>query len=164
MSTIATGRWTHDPAAGTGAVTFLIGMTINKPWRVDAWLPVFAAMPGMLAELSRDPDSGLLGYRLVLGVRGPTVVQYWRSVEQLYAYASDPTSRHRPAWAAFNRRARRKPGAVGVWHETYPAAGAETVYVNTPSMGLAGAVGAVPVSGRLDRARDRLDASRRTGE
>ncbi len=91
-------------------------------------------------------------------------MQYWRSVEQLYAYASDPTSRHRPAWAAFNRRARRNPGAVGVWHETYPAAGAETVYVNTPSMGLAGAVGAVPVSGRLDRARDRLDAGRRTGE
>jgi hypothetical protein len=36
--------------------------------------------------------------------------------------------------------------------------------VNTPGMGLAGAVGAVPVSGRLDRARDRLDAGRRTGE
>ena len=90
------GRFSEAFARGMGTSGFLIGMTVNKPWRVDAWLPVFAAMPGMLAELSRDPDSGLLGYRLVLGGRGPTVVQYWRSVEQLYAYASDTTSRHRP--------------------------------------------------------------------
>lgn len=158
MSTIAIGRWTHDPAAGTGAVTFLIGMTINRPWRVDTWLPVFAAMPGMLAELSRDPDSGLLGYRLVLGSRGPTVVQYWRSVEQLYAYASDPASRHRPAWAAFNRRARRNPGAVGIWHETYavPAGAHESIYAQRPAIGLARATGQVPVGRRTDTARQRL--------
>ena len=42
-------------------VVFLIGMRINQPWRPDLWLPVFQAMPAMLAELSRDPDSGLAG-------------------------------------------------------------------------------------------------------
>ena len=122
MSTIATGRWTHDSAAGAGAVTFLIGMTVNKPWRVDAWLPVFAAMPGMLAELSRDPDSGLLGYRLLLGGRGPTVVQYWRSVEQLYAYASDPTSRHRRLGRVQPPRP-AQPGRGRDLARDYPAAG-----------------------------------------
>ena len=44
-------------------VVFLIGMRINRWWRPDLWLPVFAVMPTMLAELSRDPGSGLLGYR-----------------------------------------------------------------------------------------------------
>jgi Domain of unknown function (DUF4188) len=155
---IAQGRWTHDLSAGDGPVVFLIGMTINKPWRLDGWLPVFAAMGPMLAELSRDPDSGLLGYRVLIGARGPTIVQYWSGVEALQAYAAKPDARHRPAWAAFNRRARRKPGVVGVWHETYPVRGAESIYVDTPSMGLAAAVGAISVTGRLDRARDRLAA------
>lgn len=160
MATIARGRWTHEMAPDT-LVVFLIGMRINKFWRPDGWLPVVAAMPPMLAELSRDPDSGLLGYELLVGARGPTLIQYWHSVEQLYAYASDPTAQHRPAWAAFNRRARKVPGVVGVWHETYPVRRAETVYVDVPATGLGRAVGTAAVTGRLDRARDRLDSTAR---
>ena len=53
---------------------FLMGMRINKPWRPDLWRPVFLAMPKMLAELSKDKDSGLLGYRLAIGAGGPFVV------------------------------------------------------------------------------------------
>ncbi|MGI8948849.1 MAG: monooxygenase family protein [Ornithinimicrobium sp.] len=33
---------------------FLIGMTINRPWRPDLWGPVFAAMPRMLGELQTN--------------------------------------------------------------------------------------------------------------
>ena len=69
-------------------MVFLIGMRINRPWRPDLWLPAFAAMPRMLRELSSDPGSGLLGYRLTFGAGGPLVVQYWKSTEELYAYAS----------------------------------------------------------------------------
>jgi hypothetical protein len=29
-------------------VVFLIGMRINKPWKVHKWLPVFLGMPKML--------------------------------------------------------------------------------------------------------------------
>ena len=29
-------------------VVFLIGMRINKPWKIHKWLPVFLAMPKML--------------------------------------------------------------------------------------------------------------------
>ena len=67
-----------------------------------------------------------------------------------------PEARHRPAWTAFNRRARRVPGAVGVWHETYQVARAESVYVDLPVQGLAAATGARQVTSRLDRAAARL--------
>lgn len=137
-------------------VVFHIGMTINRWWRVDQWLPTLLAMGPMLRELSRDPDSGLLGFRALLGAGGPTVIQYWRSVEELYAYASDRTATHRPAWAAFNRRARKAPGVVGVWHETYRVAGAESVYVGTPELGLARATRRVPVTARGDAAPQRM--------
>ncbi len=154
---IKRGRWTHDRGAtGEDMVVFLIGMHVTRPWRPDQWLPTFLAMGPMLAELSRDPDLGLLGFRTLIGSGGPTIVQYWRDTESLYRYASSTDATHRPAWAAFNRRARKAPDAVGVWHETYRVAAAETVYVNTPTMGLAGAVGAKPVTSGFDKARDRL--------
>jgi hypothetical protein len=139
-------------------VVFLIGMRINQPLRPNLWLPVFRAMPGMLAELSADPDSGLMGYELTLGRGGPLVIQYWESVDKLYAYASDPNSTHRPAWAKFNQMIRRAPGAVGIWHETYRVDRAETLYSGMPPYGLAAATAAVPVARRGEAARERLAA------
>lgn len=142
-------RFTHEHEGEL--VVFLIGMRFNQLRRVDLWAPVFAAMPKMLAELSRDQGSGLLGYRLLLGSRGLTVVQYWSSYDQLMAYASEPQASHRPAWAAFNRHARNAPDAVGIWHETYAVAHAESVYVGMPPLGLAKATNAVPADSGGDR-------------
>ena len=144
-------------------VVFLIGMRINKPWRPDLWLPVFGAMPAMLAELARDPDSGLLGWRTVFSPTGPWLVQYWSSVEKLYGYASDLDAQHRPAWTAFNKRARKAPGAVGIWHETYVVERAESIYVGTPPVGLGKATSLVPVTARADRASARLAAVNSAG-
>jgi hypothetical protein len=149
-------RMTHDYQGEL--VVFLIGMRINQPLRPNLWLPVFRAMPGMLAELSADPDSGLMGYELTLGRGGPLVIQYWNSVDKLYAYASDPNSTHRPAWAKFNQMIRRVPGAVGIWHETYRVDRAETLYSGMPPFGLAAATAAVPVARRGEAARERLAA------
>ena len=156
MADIIASRMTHDYDGEL--VVFLIGMRINKPWRPDSWLPVFNAMPGMLAELSKDKDSGLLGYRLALGAGGPLVVQYWSSHEKLYAYASERNAAHRPAWAAFNRLARKAPGAVGIWHETYLVERAETIYAGMPVSGLAAATSSVPVARRGETAAERLGA------
>jgi hypothetical protein len=156
MARIARGRWTHTHEGDL--TVFLIGMRINRVWRPDAWLPVLAAMGPMLAELARDPDSGFLGHRMTLGRRGPVLIQYWRGVEDVYRYATAPEARHRPAWTAFNRRARRVAGAVGIWHETYQVARAESIYVDLPVQGLAAATGARQVTGRLDRAPARLVA------
>jgi hypothetical protein len=150
MSRIESGRITH--AYDGELVVFLIGMRINRWWRPDLWLPVFNAMPGMLSELSKDPESGMLGYRLLLGEGGPMLVMYWDSHEKLYAYASRPDAEHRPAWTRFNQQARKAPGAVGIWHETFQAAGAESIYVGMPPRGLAKATEAVPVGRRGDRA------------
>jgi Domain of unknown function (DUF4188) len=156
MAKVISSRMTHDYDGDL--VVFLIGMRINKPWRPDLWLPVFNAMPGMLAELSKDKDSGLLGYRLTIGAGGPLVVQYWSSHEKLYAYASERNAAHRPAWAAFNRRARKAPGTVGIWHETYLVERAETIYAGMPVSGLAAATSAVPVARRGETAAERLGA------
>jgi hypothetical protein len=149
-------RMTHDYQGEL--VVFLIGMRINQPLRPNLWLRVFRAMPGMLAELSADSESGLMGYELTLGRGGPMVIQYWDSVDKLYAYASDPNSTHRPAWAKFNQMIRRAPGAVGIWHETYRVDRAETLYSGMPPFGLAAATAAVPVARRGEAARERLAA------
>ncbi|WP_130014555.1 DUF4188 domain-containing protein [Serinicoccus sediminis] len=148
-------------------VVFHIGMTIRKPHRPDLWLPVVRAMPRMLTELARNKeaaargeaeDLGFLGATTLVGARGPWVVQYWRSVDHLYAYARAADHAHLPAWREFNRSARRHPGAVGIWHETYavPAGGAETLYVGGARVGLAAATGSVAASRRGNDARERL--------
>ncbi|MFJ8362844.1 DUF4188 domain-containing protein [Streptomyces sp. NPDC093984] len=154
------GRMT---AAGEdGVVVFHIGMRINSFAAVRSWWPVARAMGPMLAELARDKDSGLLGYKSLLGgVREVYLVQYWESKEKLLAYAAAPDKSHRPAWAAFNRRLREGRGKVGFWHETYvvPAGSHESIYMNMPEFGLGKATGVVPVGRRGDRAADRLRIS-----
>jgi hypothetical protein len=154
MSKIVAGRMTHRYDGEL--VVFHIGMQINKPWRPDLWWPVFGAMPRMLRELSMDTESGLLGYALLMGRGGPYVVQYWSSADKLYAYASNPSAEHRPAWTRFNSAARKAPGAVGIWHETFIVERAETLYGSTRPMGLAGATEVVPIVSRHDRAQARM--------
>ena len=41
-------------------VVFLIGMRVNRPWKIHKWLPVVLAMPRMIKELLSKPDFGLL--------------------------------------------------------------------------------------------------------
>ncbi|GAA4975254.1 DUF4188 domain-containing protein [Kineococcus glutinatus] len=149
-------RTTHDHDGDL--VVFLIGMRINRPLRVRAWLPVLAAMPPMIAELSRHPELGMLGATSALGPGGPLVVQYWRDLASLHAYASAGGGRHRAAWTAFNRRARTAGDAVGIWHETYvvPAGHHESFYSAVPGFGLAAAVGSAPVGPGRERAAQRL--------
>ena len=144
MTDLHAGRFTdsHDG----GVVVFLIGMRVNR-WRsVRHWWPVFSAMPRMLRELATNPARGLLGYRMTVGAGGPLLVQYWRTADDLLAYAHDTGAEHRPAWRAFNSRSRSSGGAVGIWHETYavPAGAHESVYVNMPATGLAAASSALP--------------------
>jgi hypothetical protein len=149
------GRFT---AAHDGdVVVFLIGMRVNKPWRVRAWWPVFTAMPPMLRELAQDPDSGLLGWRGFFGLRTATLLQYWESAEKLQLFAGDPARRHRPAWLAYFRDS-SADGAVGIWHETYvvPAGSHESIYGNMPAVGLGAVGGVVPVSRRGETAAARL--------
>jgi hypothetical protein len=135
-------------------VVFLIGMRINKWWKVHKWLPVFLAMPRMLKELHTKKDKGFLGHIFTPKV----IIQYWRSFDQLEAYARDRESAHWPAWTDFNRRMKEARGDVGIWHETYKvgAGDYETVYSGMPPFGL-GTVGKlIPAEGNREAARQRM--------
>jgi hypothetical protein len=136
-------------------VVFLIGMRINRPWKVHKWLPVFRSMPRMLRELSKHPELGLLGFRF----HPPSmVVQYWRSYEDLEAYARSPDHEHLPAWRDFNRRVKASSGDVGIWHETYRVRRSdyEAVYVSMPPYGLGKVGRLVRVGADTESARDRI--------
>lgn len=137
-------------------VVFLIGMRINKPLLVHKWLPVAAAMPRMIRELSRQPELGFLHAESWFS-RSVLMVQYWRSMEQLLAYATNREAEHLPAWKAFNQSVGTS-GAVGIWHETYAISPGrfESVYVNMPQFGLGRAGSVVPASGNRKSARGRL--------
>jgi Domain of unknown function (DUF4188) len=140
-------------------VLFLIGMRFNRLLAVHKWLPVFTAMPRMLAELRKRPEAGILTSRTCVSGRVILLQQYWESFEKLLAYAHDRSGRHFPAWAAFNR-AVGTSGSVGIWHEAYligPGM-SECVYVNMPRFGLAAAAQHVKAEGRLASARERLSA------
>jgi hypothetical protein len=138
-------------------VVFLIGMRINKLWKVHKWLPVLLAMPKMIRELEARPESGFLGHIMSLG----TIVQYWRSFDHLEAYARDPKQLHWPAWVDFNKKLGRCRGDVGIWHETYRirAGEYECVYSGMPPYGLAKAGTIVDTVGRMESARGRIEAT-----
>lgn len=158
MTKVLAGRRTADWGARDEIVVFLIGMRINRPWQVWRWLPVLLAMPRMIIELVRDPSRGLAGRpRTFLSGRVIMLVQYWNSFEDLERYARDPKAEHLPAWRAFNKQIRDN-STVGIFHETYrvPSANSETVYVNMPAFGLAGATSAVPLKSGRHTAAARL--------
>lgn len=140
-------------------VVFLIGLRINKSWKIHKWLPVARAMPKMIKELYRNPDSGLISHEVWFG-RSIVMVQYWRSFEQLERYAKSKSSLHLPAWAAFNKKVGSN-GDVGIWHETYISRKGmyECVYNNMPKFGLAKVGAHVPAAGKFNAARDRINAS-----
>jgi hypothetical protein len=138
-------------------VVFLIGMRINKPWKLREWAFVFGAMPKMIKELEAHPESGFLGATQGLWTTGPSLVQYWRSFEDLERYARNPDAEHLPAWREFNRRV-RESGDVGIWHETYKvhAGEYEAIYGNMPRVGLAKVGELVPVGSTNDTAARRI--------
>jgi hypothetical protein len=138
-------------------VVFLIGMRVNKLWALRRWTRTAAAMPKMIAELKRDPSLGLLHAEFFTYWRGVGVIQYWRSFEQLHAYAHARDAKHLPAWAEFNRHI-GSDGSVGVWHETYTVSPGqyETIYANMPRFGLGRAAQHVGAVGRLEQASSRI--------
>jgi hypothetical protein len=155
MAPIFPGRYTAQ--SDEPFVVFLIGFRVNRWLALRKWTRVAAAMPPMIAELRKDPSLGLLHAQYFVYWRGVGVIQYWRSFEQLHAYAHARNAAHLPAWAEFNRRIGAS-GTVGIWHETYtvPPGQQESIYANMPRFGLGAAMPCVPVTGRTDSARSRI--------
>jgi hypothetical protein len=134
-------------------------MRINRLWAVRKWLPVFKAMVPMITTLIQHPEKGFLGGFTSLSLRGPVMIQYWRSFEDLESFARRPSDPHLEAWKRFNQTV-GSDGSVGIWHETYQVQPGqfETLYGNMPRFGLAQAVEHLPATGKRYSARDRLKA------
>lgn len=156
MSEILKGRYTADVSRlGDEVVVFIIGMRINKPFKLGLWLPVFKAMATMLKYLTERPEKGMLAYR---GSVFPLfLVQYWRSFEDLERFARNADDPHLEPWRRFNRKI-GKSGDVGIWHETYrvKTADIESIYGNMPREGLGVAAPMVPVRRGKDSAAARI--------
>ncbi len=155
MAQVVKGRFTAK--MDEPFIVFLIGMRINRFFAVRKWLPTALAMGPMLRELYKHPEKGFLGGEFFFYGRGPALVQYWRSFEDLEKFARDPDDPHMPAWQRFNREA-RSGGDVGIWHETYIVGRGnyEAIYANVPEFGLAKATERVPAVGGRETARRRL--------
>ena len=137
---VLAGQYVATPQSEQ-VVVFVIGMRINRLRRVRSWWPTFTGMPRMLRELD-GADLGLLGAHTLWAGRTFLVIQYWRSAEELGAYARDASLSHAPMWAAFNKSA-AGTGDVGIFHETYlvPRDGIESLYGNMVPFGLGAAHG-----------------------
>ena len=157
MAKVHGGRFTADIEGDF--VVFIIGMRINKLRKVRKWVPVAMAMPRMLRYLEQNPQEGLLGYRYAGLGRAPTLIQYWRSFEDLEMFARRPDAPHLEPWRSY-ARAVGSSGDVGIWHETYKvrAGEYEAVYGNMPLVGLAAATSHVPVGRRGQSAAYRIGA------
>lgn len=148
-------------AAHEGPIAvFVIGMRINSVLRVTRWWPAFRAMLTMLGELRADPGSGYLGGEAMFrGWRIPVLIQYWRSFDDLHAYAHAADRHHQSSWRAFNKAGGRD-GTVGIFHETYIVEPGryESVYANMIPFGLGAAGGTRPATGSRKEAKGRLRA------
>lgn len=140
-------------------VVFLIGARLNKLWKLGSFKWVGDSMNAMIKELEQRPESGFLGYESWVGLR-PVMIQYWRSPEQLIAYARKRDNEHYPAWVRFNKELAKRTD-VGIWHETYviKAGSYECVYNNMPRFGLAKVAQSLEAQGTAMTAQGRLGHS-----
>lgn len=158
MSQVFRGR--HTAVVDGPFVVFIIGMRVNHLWALHKWVPVARAMGPMIRQLLTHKDLGLLHAETMLYWRGISLIQYWRSFEQLEHFARNPNATHLDAWRRFNQ-AIGADGSVGIWHETYlvQAGQYECVYGNMPRMGLARAGMHVPAVGAKETAKRRMGFS-----
>lgn len=148
------GRYTAE-LGSEGVVLVLIGMRFNNWWRVDKWWFVFYAMFASLRHLATH-EEGLLAHHTWFG-RTTLMVQYWRSMEELQAFAANPDAPHLAAWRRYARKI-GDDGSVGAYHEAYHVrpGGTDVVYVNMPAFGLGGVSGPAQVDAGRNTARQRV--------
>ena len=128
-----------------------------------AW-PFVARIGGAMQRSTAEAiasGAGLLGsenFRIARGHFG--LLQYWSSFEAMEAWSHRPP--HSDWWREALERMRLKED-FGIYHETYlvPRAGVESIYLNSPRVGLASFGVTGEAVGRATTSRDRL--GRRAG-
>lgn len=155
MNQFSRGRFTAK--TDEPFVVFVMGMRINRIRSVSKWTATARGLMSMLRYLKRYPEKGLLGSKLSVSWRGLTLIQYWRSSEDIEKFARSTNDPHNSAWREFNKTIGAE-GSVGVWDESYLVEPGqfEAIYYNMPVTGLAAATDHVPAVGRRETARRRL--------
>lgn len=153
-SIIKNGRYTINKTEPF--VVFIIGMRVNRLMAISKWLPTAKAMGPMVKELYQHPELGFLDCEMSFNLRGVTMVQYWRSFEDLERYAKEEL--HLEAWKKFNRSV-GTDGTVGIFHETYAIKPdqMECIYANMPAFGLGKTGELVSAIGHRKTARRRMN-------
>lgn len=97
------GRWTADIEGDF--VVFLIGARPSKLHLLRSIIDLGGrrGMKHMLDYLVEHPEKGLLGYQMGF----PAIVQYWRSFEQLEAFAKNTDDPHLDVWRKYFKRVGR---------------------------------------------------------
>ncbi len=133
-----------EPKVDQSFIVFIVGIRINRVWKIHKWIPVVRAFNRMLRELDSSRKKGCMGYEN-WGGRVRICIQYWENYSQLLEYARDKSAGHFPAWFDFNSRISRS-GDVGLWHEVYFAKPGtfKAVYKNMPPFGLGKATQLTP--------------------
>ena len=161
MNTVFPGRYTADVTEPF--VVFLIGLRGNRFWAFKKWFSTAGAMAPMMAKLAQHPEKGLLGAHSFFRVwpLETCMVSYWRSFDDLMAFARSKDDPHWASWLQFMRSV-GDDGSVGIWHETYriDPANYECIYGNMPAFGLAGATTHIPTSEKLRTAQQRMATGR----
>jgi len=154
------GRWTAQ-IEGSFCV-FHIGFILNGYVPNKEMQQAKLAMESMIKELEADPQKfGYLGGQSYISsnirVGGGTIIQYWRSQEQLNAYARDGMRKHFPAMIWSSKTVQLSPH-LGLWHESFCVREGEyeCIYTNCPQMLLGKASSVVPAVGTRRTARGRL--------
>jgi len=135
-------------------VVFLIGVRINRVWKIHKWLPIFKARKKMLHELMAHPETGCVSHYQSGGI----AILYWRTYEQLEYIARNPDKERWPAWASFHEKLDRSRGDVGVWREVYVIKPGQTemVHGGTRALGLSKVGHRVPRSGANAQSVERV--------
>ena len=69
-------------------VVYINGMRLNKLRALHKYIIAGRKLAAMFDRLEADPDSGFLGYEpAIRGLRSGAAIQYWRSLEDLRAFA-----------------------------------------------------------------------------
>ena len=143
-------RRTVDLSAYPDLVVIYLGMRVN---RLTGMKTLMGFGPKISSSATAQPD-GLLRHENVIYSLFPMHVgmrQYWRDPDSLLKWTrSDP---HRQWWQEFLR----DRGGTGFWHETYFRGGqVESVYIDTPQIGLAKFAPVTSARGSMFSARRRL--------
>ncbi len=153
MAQVTNGRFTarmDEPFA-----VFIIGMRINNFFAFKKWVPTVRAMGPMLRELYKHPEKGFLGGEFFVYWRGPALVQYWRSFEDLERFARNPDDPHLPLGAASTRpsapTARSVSGTRPTWSSRAPMRRSTPNRTKSISLPVTGGMAGASVLARFQR-------------